>query len=804
MWPGLIDKAKEGGLDCIQTYVFWNMHEPKQGQYNFEGRFDLVKFVKIVQSKGLYVNLRIGPYINAEWNYGGIPYWVHDIPGITFRTDNEPFKKEMQRFTEKIVSMMKGENMYASQGGPIILQQIENEYQNVEAHFGESGHSYVEWAASMVVALQTGVPWTMCKQDDAPDNVIDTCNGMYCGDRETFTSNSTKEPKIWTENWTGWFQVFGGRRPQRPVEDIAYAVARFVAKKGTFVNYYMYHGGTNLGRSGGPFVTPSYDYDAPIDEYGIIRQPKWGHLRDLHKAVKLCSIAILFWKSHDKITLGPSQEAHVFRSRGGECAAFLSNMDPKSDVTISFFNLRYYLPAWSVSILPDCRTVIFNTAMVNSQTNLMKSITPYKKMSPSKILQNENVDGFEKWQIFEEHIGVLQENSFKASGLLEHISTTKDMTDYLWYTISINVDKDEPFLKSDKLPILGIVSQGYCVLVFINNILAGRAHGNVTTPRFKLEQPVYLHPGKNDIALLSMTVGLPNSGPLYERKVAGITEVTIQGFRDGARDLSKELWTYQVGLGGEKLELYTESGSKNVNWSFTSQPPSNQPMTWYKTRIHGPRGNEPVALDLSSMGKGQAWVNGEHIGRYWISYHSLRGNCSRKCDYRGRYNRHKCESNCGQPSQRLYHIPRSLLHPMGNVLVLFEETGGNPSKVALSRWSLRRICAHISERHHSSVNLSQKMETDLKILHTHTIPTLRLECPVGKMISFIMFVSFGNPQGECGHFIEGTCHSIESRVIAEKACLGQRECFLEVSSEAFGADPCVGTMKSLAIEAICS
>ncbi|GLJ51005.1 hypothetical protein SUGI_1086170 [Cryptomeria japonica] len=115
----------------------------------------------------------------------------------------------------------------------------------------------------------------------------------------------------------------------------------------------------------------------------------------------------------------------------------------------------------------------------------------------------ENVDGFEQWQTFEEHIGVLQENSFKASGLLEHISTTKDMTDCLW------------------------------------------ARGNVTTPRFKLEQPVCLHPEKNDIALLSMTVGLPNSGPLYERKVAGITEVTIQGFRDGARDLSKELWTYQ-------------------------------------------------------------------------------------------------------------------------------------------------------------------------------------------------------------------------------------------------------------------
>ncbi|KAH9307807.1 hypothetical protein KI387_035718, partial [Taxus chinensis] len=295
-----------------------------------------------------------------------------------------------------------------------------------------------------------------------------------------------------------------------------------------------------------------------------------------------------------------------------------------------------------------------------------------------------------------------------------------------------------------------------------------------------------------------------NSGALYERKVAGIAKIIIGGFRNGTRDLSEELWTYQIGLCGENLELYTKVGSKNVNWNSTSKPPPNQPMTWYKTTMNAPHGDEPVALDLSSMGKGQAWVNGEHIGRYWVSYHSLPGNCSSTCDYRGRYNKHKCESNCGQPSQRLYHIPRSLLQPVGNMVVLFEETGGNPLEVSLHRWSLRRICAHISERHLSSINLLPKMKNDLKILHENTKLSLQLECPMGKMISSIIFVSFGNPQGECGHFKEGTCHSMKSRVTAEKACFGKHECFLEVSSEAFGEDPCVGTMKSLAVEAICS
>ncbi|KAI5400651.1 Beta-galactosidase 8, partial [Lathyrus oleraceus] len=175
MWPDLIQKSKEGGLDVIETYVFWNLHEPLQGQYDFDGRRDLVKFVKTVAEAGLYVHLRIGPYACAEWNYGGFPLWLHFIPGIKFRTDNEPFKTEMQRFTAKIVDIMKQEKLFASQGGPIILSQIENEYGNIDSAYGSAGKSYIKWAANMATSLDTGVPWVMCQQGDAPDPIINTC-----------------------------------------------------------------------------------------------------------------------------------------------------------------------------------------------------------------------------------------------------------------------------------------------------------------------------------------------------------------------------------------------------------------------------------------------------------------------------------------------------------------------------------------------------------------------------------------------------------------------------------------------------
>ncbi|MFS7991300.1 putative beta-galactosidase [Helianthus anomalus] len=141
--------------------------------------------------------------------------------------------------------------------------------------------------------------------------IIDTCNGFYC---EKFTPNKPYKPKMFTELWTGWFTEFGGPVPTRPVEDIAYAVARFIQNNGSFVNYYMYHGGTNFGRTaGGLFITTSYDYDAPIDEYGLLNEPKWGHLRDLHTAIKLIEPALV--SAYPTVTYpGKNQEVSLVQT----------------------------------------------------------------------------------------------------------------------------------------------------------------------------------------------------------------------------------------------------------------------------------------------------------------------------------------------------------------------------------------------------------------------------------------------------------------------------------------------------------
>ncbi|XP_020269243.1 beta-galactosidase 8-like isoform X2 [Asparagus officinalis] len=499
--------------------------------------------------------------------------WLHFIPGIQFRTANTPFKKEMERFLTKIVMLMKKENLFAYQGGPIILAQVENEYGNVEWAYGISGELYVKWAASTAVALNTSVPWVMCSQEDAPDPIINACNGFYC---DTFTPNSPSKPKMWTENYPGWFLSFGYAIPYRPVEDIAFSVARFFETGGTFQNYYMYFGGTNFGRTaGGPLVATSYDYDAPIDEYGFLRQPKWSHLRDLHKAIKSCERSLVTYDS-TYISLGKNLEAHVYNGTSG-CAAFLANIDHNSDANVSFNGNSYSLPSWSVSILPDCRSVIFNTAKVVSQTTPAASWHKHKVSIKHYLASSA-------WQWYKEQVGTSTMNSFTRQGLLEQINTTRDRSDYLWYTMSMNLD--EELSQSETREVLfHIQSLGHAALLFVNKELAGFGYGNHDDASFSINKKITLNQGNNTLEILSMMVGLQNYGPWFDISGAGIYLVAIADFPSALGDLSSKEWTYQVGTEGEYLGLDKMDHANSSFWTSGNLLPTNQSLIWYKEMV---------------------------------------------------------------------------------------------------------------------------------------------------------------------------------------------------------------------------
>jgi beta-galactosidase len=128
------------------------LHEKKRGQpYNYEFNADLPKFLQVAKEVGLFVNLRIGPYVCAEWNYGGLPTWLASISGMSYRTFNQPWMQEMEKFMITIVK--KVEPYLARNGGPIILAQVENEY------YGSQ--QYVDWCGQLAQSLSIDIPWVI-------------------------------------------------------------------------------------------------------------------------------------------------------------------------------------------------------------------------------------------------------------------------------------------------------------------------------------------------------------------------------------------------------------------------------------------------------------------------------------------------------------------------------------------------------------------------------------------------------------------------------------------------------------------
>ncbi|CAL5347714.1 unnamed protein product [Camellia sinensis] len=424
------------------------------------GRYDLVKFVKLVGSSGLYLHLRIE----------GFPVWLRDMPGIVFRTDNAPFKDEMQRFVRKIVGRMREEMLFSWQ----VVRSL------CCSSYGQKGKAYVKWAPKMATGLGAGVPWVMCKQVDAPGDVIPAMNTIVMVTSQIPTRN----------------RQFGRRIGMD-------GTRRFV-------------GGTNFGRTaGGPNYITSYDCDAPIDEYGLLRQPRWGHLKDLHDATKLCEPALVAVDSPQYMKLGPKQERNE-----STCSAFLANIDEHNVAAVTFFGQVYTLPPWSVSILPDCRNTVFNTAKGGAQTSI-------KKTEFSSLLST--------------NVSVLRQ--LPSQDEVTYISKT-------WLTVkepigawgSIYSDDEISFWDENSVePALTIDSMRDLVRIFINGKLIGAAGHWV-----KVDQPVQLKQGYNDLVLLSVRqLACRNYGAFLEKDWVGFKcPIKLTGFRNGDIDLSNSLWTY--------------------------------------------------------------------------------------------------------------------------------------------------------------------------------------------------------------------------------------------------------------------
>ena len=305
-WESLLKKYKAAGLNCVESYVCWNFHEPQRGVWNFSGNLDLVRFIETAQKVGLKVILRPGPYICAEWDNGGIPPWLFESRDVRLRCKCEPYMTYLTDYLKKILSIIKPYTH--DNGGPIIAFAIENEYgsfgddfeylEAVENIYKESG------VECMFFASDGNTPYYFCT-GSLPHVVKGQDFGYGNGagkDRfEAVDAFYDGSPYFATEYWAGvftWWMTPFCRRIDQPFTARSF---KDMVDIGASFNIYMFFGGTNFGFSSGanlvekdgsttanadtighfgkyyPDIT-SYDYDAAISE--------WGDYRDIYFAMR--------------------------------------------------------------------------------------------------------------------------------------------------------------------------------------------------------------------------------------------------------------------------------------------------------------------------------------------------------------------------------------------------------------------------------------------------------------------------------------------------------------------------------------
>ena len=275
-WEHRIQMCKSLGMNTLCIYVFWNLHEPREGQFDFTGNSDVAEFCRLAQKNGMYVIVRPGPYVCAEWEMGGLPWWLLKKKDIRLREQDPYFMERVRIFEEKVAEQLAP--LTIQNGGPIIMVQVENEY----GSYGED-KAYIaeirDCLRHLYGAKQTlfQCDWSSNFELNGLDDLVWTMNfGTGANIDEQFKRLKQLRPDaplMCSEFWSGWFDKWGANHETRPAKDMVDGIDEMLSKNISF-SLYMTHGGTSFGHWAGanspgfaPDVT-SYDYDAPINEYG--------------------------------------------------------------------------------------------------------------------------------------------------------------------------------------------------------------------------------------------------------------------------------------------------------------------------------------------------------------------------------------------------------------------------------------------------------------------------------------------------------------------------------------------------------
>lgn len=281
-WRQTLQNLQAMGCNCVETYIPWNLHEPQKGTFDFTGIANVTKFLDIAEELGLYIIVRPSPYICAEWDFGGLPAWLLADPSMRIRSQHPGYLQAVKEYYH--VLLPKLAPYQVTRGGRLLLVQVENEY----GSYGED-KMYLKFLAEElrryfdVPLVTSDGGWEeVLEAGTLPQEGILATANFGSDANENFKwlqnyqeKNGLKEPYMCMEFWDGWFNSWGKpiirRDPQETAEEV-----RQVLKKGS-INFYMFQGGTNFGFYNGcsdagatnePQIT-SYDYDAPLTEWGM-------------------------------------------------------------------------------------------------------------------------------------------------------------------------------------------------------------------------------------------------------------------------------------------------------------------------------------------------------------------------------------------------------------------------------------------------------------------------------------------------------------------------------------------------------
>jgi len=678
LWRDRLLRLKRAGFNTVETYAFWNFHEPRENEWDFSGDHDFGAFLDTAKEVGLYAIVRAGPYVCAEWDSGGFPIWLKFKPPMKVRTADPEYLKWNDHWYDKILPIVAARQIH--KGGNVIMVQLENKHPNGWGTV--AGNPYFDHLRQKALALGIEVPYFF--------------SGLNHGNGPSPRSVAGRTtPWITTEFWPGWFNIYGNLASQR-FKEVERDNWRILARGGNGHNFYMAHGGTNFDTWNDDSGAASYDYGAAIGQCGDLRPIYYRMKRanllaellpamrtsgakvefDVNSAksfanapiaegVKLvsCSARILGAATKGKTTTlvvyGPSGETGKLDFGDKQLTVqFPENGPQEQELTTAGHAVRVVAVntvladrTWIVRDYVVCGPTFVSAISEpgESAEHLLVSIErPYGQASCGKaIVYGENVrhlkvnsdesldralaPDIERWKmrLAPEAAGTFDDTTWKASDDPQQMGADGDTSAFAWYRAAVNV-------KSAGHGTLNFSHSADNIVVLVN----GKPYDETTQ----------FHAGQNEIAVLTSHRGRDKAynylGALNEfhrKGLFGPVQLNV-----GGEKIDVKGWKMRGGAGTVPVFVSAKTG-------LSPSAPMGGVPAFYSTSFNDKIvPGRMLRLVTKSLSRGTAWLNGHNLGRY-----------PEKIRCPGMY------------------LPECWFKDGENTLVIFDEKGASPAAVKL-------------------------------------------------------------------------------------------------------------------------